>query len=131
MVSASVAGLATAGALDLTLSLYPVPPTKGNLADRMFVPVVSKSVPGKFPSDSDNSSWKTLFASKVPVVLISTEIEVPAQAGKSLADVIVIVACPKEVATPKIVARIVRILFLINVFFMYLSKYLSANLFDW
>jgi hypothetical protein len=69
---------------------------------------------------------KTVPAGIDPVVVNATEMSLPAQTVVGVMSPVVIVWA-KEETTPKMVAMQVKTPFLINVFFMYLSKYLSAT----
>lgn len=74
------------------------------------------------PDSSESCAVKTLPDAKVPVVANETEIDVPEQNGAPETASVVIVVCPKENARQKSVAKMVRKLSLVNVFFMYLSN---------
>ena len=80
------------------------------------------------PAASDNCAKNVTAGSTVPVVVNGTETSLPAQTAGGVTAPVVIVVCPNEAARQNSVAKMVRKLSLINVLFMYLSKYLSANL---
>jgi hypothetical protein len=118
--------------LEITLILYAapavVPAGMGAVMGDVFAEPISVGVKPKAPVASDNCAMKSVLAAGVPVKVNATETLLPAQTGFGVTAPVVIVVCPNEAARQNSVAKMVRKLSLINVFFMYLSKYLSANL---